>query len=369
LFGLGFDAPVSSALFLSNQESNLTSSSSVHDSVHSYTDLHASEDSAERQSKYKALVNAYYDLATVFYEWGWCSSFHFAVRYKKGALRESFAESIRRHEYQLASWVLLPAKTSAAKTQGAIPHVLDVGCGIGGPMRNIARFYSNQVKITGITLNDYQVNRGNELNAQQGLDSLCRSVQGDFMKLPFPSDTLDGAYAIEATCHAPDRVGCYSEIYRAIKPGTIFACYEWCMTDAYDPQNQEHLRLKKDIELGNGLPDIISTKECLQAMKDAGFEILHEHDVAQVGVSNKDTQPWETPLMPSWNPLSQRFQFNCVGGPLTNAAIRLLELVRIAPAGTVQTQKVLQAGGFALRDAGQAGIFTTMYLMVGQKPL
>lgn len=46
-----------------------------------------------------------------------------------------------------------------------------------------------------------------------------------------------------------------------------------------------------------------------------------------------------------------------------------LELFWIAPKGTVKTQKFLQAGGFALRDAGQAGIFTTMYLMVARKPV
>jgi sterol 24-C-methyltransferase len=266
--------------------------------------------------------------------------------------------------------LLLPAAAAAAaKERGKTPHVLDVGCGIGGPMRNIARFYANQVRITGITLNEYQVNRGNAISVEQGLAGVCWAVQGDFMKLPFGDGALDGAYAIEATCHAPDRVGCYSEIYRALRPGAVFACYEWCMTGAYDPRNQEHLRLKKDIEIGNGLPDIISTTECLQALKDAGFEVLHEHDVADVGVGNPDAEPWETPLMPGWNPLSQRFQFNCVGGPLTNAAILFLELVGIAPAGTVRTQKVLQAGGFALRDAGKAGIFTTMYLMVGRKPL
>lgn len=33
---------------------------------------------------------------------------------------------------------------------------------------------------------------------------LC-SHQGDFMKLPFPENHFDGVYAIEATCHAPDR--------------------------------------------------------------------------------------------------------------------------------------------------------------------
>jgi sterol 24-C-methyltransferase len=122
--------------------------------------------------------------------------------------------------------------------------------------------------------------------------------------------------------------------------------------------------------LGNGLPDIIGTADCLEAMREAGFEVLHEHDSAELAKleGSKLMDPWETPLMPSWNPLSQRFQFNAVGGPVTNVAIYLLELLRIAPAGTVQTQKVLQAGGFALRDAGREGIFTTMYLMVGRKP-
>jgi sterol 24-C-methyltransferase len=384
---------------LGEQEGTLTSGKTVHDSVQNYTELHAPEDSLIRQSEYKALVNAYYDLVTLFFEWGWGSSFHFAYRYKggKGGVpKETFSEAIRRHEYQLASWVLVPAIAAAAASNakgssqnkflngngapaassstsaaGPRPHILDVGCGIGGPYRNIARFYSGQVQITGITLNEYQVNRGNDLNAQQGLQHLCRSIQGDFMKLPFGEGSMDGAYAIEATCHAPDRVGCYSEVLRVLKPGSVFACYEWCVTDKYDPKNPEHRRIKKDIEVGDGLPDIITTHECLKAMKEAGFEILHERDVSLIegdGGSTSSVEPWETPLMPSWNPLSQRFQFNCVGGPLTNAAIQLLEWVRIAPVGTVHTQRVLQAAGLALQDAGQRGIMTTMYLMVGRKP-
>lgn len=31
-------------------------------------------------------------------------------------------------------------------------------------------------------------------------------VQADFMKLPFPENSFDAVYAIEATCHAPDAV-------------------------------------------------------------------------------------------------------------------------------------------------------------------
>lgn len=94
--------------------------------------------------------------------------------------------------------------------------------------RNIARFTG--LPVTGVTINKYQVGRGNELNAQAGLETLCRSVQGDFMQLPFPDASFDGVYAIEATCHAPDRTKVFAEIFRVLKPGQTFACYEWCLT-------------------------------------------------------------------------------------------------------------------------------------------
>lgn len=31
-------------------------------------------------------------------------------------------------------------------------------------------------------------------------------MQADFMKMPFPENSFDAVYAIEATCHAPDAV-------------------------------------------------------------------------------------------------------------------------------------------------------------------
>lgn len=45
----------------------------------------------EREGSYAKLVNAYYELATLFYEWGWGSSFHFASRWRD----ETFSDSIK----------------------------------------------------------------------------------------------------------------------------------------------------------------------------------------------------------------------------------------------------------------------------------
>lgn len=52
-------------------------------------------------------------------------------------------------------------------------------------------------------------------------------------------------YSIEATCHAPDKVGVYSEIFRVLKPGGLYATYEWVVTEDFDETNPEHVKIKK----------------------------------------------------------------------------------------------------------------------------
>lgn len=83
--------------------------------------------------------------------------------------------------------------------------------------------------MTGINNNAHQVKRAQQITAESGrfVAERCSFVQSDFMKLPFADATYDHAYAIEATCHAPDAAACYREIARCIKPGGMFVCYEW----------------------------------------------------------------------------------------------------------------------------------------------
>ncbi|CAM9227169.1 unnamed protein product, partial [Ectocarpus fasciculatus] len=318
-----------------------------------YNRLHNDNESSveEREGSYAKLVNAYYELATLFYEWGWGSSFHFASRWSN----ESFQDSIKRHEYYLGGRL--------GVSRGA--KVLDCGCGIGGPYRNIAQFTG--ADITGITINEYQVKRGNEVNKKMGVDKQCRSIQGDFMKLPFEDNSFDGVYAIEATCHAPQREGVYSEIYRVLKPGCVFACYEWCLTDKYDASNDKHRLIKKQIEEGDGLPDMITPPEVDSALKASGFEILETRDAALD--PNPGGIPWYQPLTPSWNVFTQRFQFNWLGMRLTKAALYVMEMFYLAPAGTNKVQGMLQQGGMGCAQGGLTGTFTPMYLAVCRKPL
>jgi sterol 24-C-methyltransferase len=99
-------------------------------------------------------LSGYYDGATDLYEYGWGQNFHFA-RYYPG---EAFYQAIARHEHYLALSMGLKKKM----------RVLDVGCGVGGPAREIARFAG--VEIVGLNNNEYQVDRANKYTQKAGLE-------------------------------------------------------------------------------------------------------------------------------------------------------------------------------------------------------
>lgn len=311
-----------------------------------YHDLHGGDEEF-RKSNYSDLVKKYYDLVTTFTEYHWGQSFHFAPRWHGETLRES----IKRFEHFIALQLGLKKGMK----------VLDVGCGIGGPLREIAKFSS--AEITGLNNNAYQISRGKELISLAGLSEQCNFVEGDFMNMPFPDNTFDAAYAIEATIHAPDALGAYREIYRVLKPGQYFALDELCLTDKFDPNNTKHRDIKAEIELGSGLPDIRRTRECIQAMKDAGFEVIFAKDLAE-----ESECPWYHELEPGHFSLKS-ISNSRVGHLLTRAIVGTLEFLRIAPKGCNRLFSILQTASHGLLMGSREQIFTMTFFVLGRKPL
>ncbi len=313
--------------------------------VDQYTDLHDA-DTERKKERYEQLVNDYYDLATDFYEFGWGRSFHFAPRRRD----ESFRDSQLRHQRFLADKLSLQAGM----------RILDVGCGVGGPAGNLTRH--SGASFVGINNNAYQVERAKLHNSD--IESLCRFIHGDFMAIPQDDESFDGAMAIEATPHAPDKTGVFREVFRVLRPGGRFAGYEWCLTDAFDPADAEHPGIRKDIMIGSGLPDIATTTEVRDALRRAGFEVLETRDLAPE--SDPET-PWYRPLQ--GGDLSLRsIPRTPLGRALTNLVLRVGETLRIAPKGTTEVSTFLNAGADALVAGGESGVFTPMYYFLARKP-
>lgn len=290
----------------------------------------------------------YYDLVTDLFEYGWGRSFHFAHRIPG----ETFPESLARHERFMASKLNL---SSGMK-------VLDLGCGVGGPQREIARFTG--AKVVGVSNNPYQVERARKLNGEAGLTHLTDYFVCDFMEVPDQDGSYDAVFSIEASCCAPDKYGVYGEVFRLLKPGGSFGAYEYCMTDRYDPDDPRHQRIKSDITYGGGLHGVAYPVEIDSALREVGFDVLETRDLAD---DPGPGLPWYEPLAGSGISMTH-LRSAKLGRWFTHHVLQVMEMLKIVPRGTVEVANMLNIAARAFVEAGRQRIFTPMYFLLARKP-
>ena len=106
-------------------------------------------------------------------------------------------------------------------------RVLDVGCGIGGTSRHLAKSLGPNSKVQGITLSPNQVKRATELAAEQNLPNASFQVM-NALAMDFPDDTFDLVWACESGEHMPDKKKYDEEMVRVLKPGGRLVIATWC---------------------------------------------------------------------------------------------------------------------------------------------
>ena len=110
--------------------------------------------------------------------------------------------------------------------------VVDVGCGIGGSSRHIARKFGCEAK--GITLSPYQAARGNELAKEQGLSDKTSFQVADALDQPFEDNSFDLVWSLESGEHMPDKKKFVDELFRVATPGGRILIVTWCHRDLED---------------------------------------------------------------------------------------------------------------------------------------
>ena len=101
--------------------------------------------------------------------------------------------------------------------------IVDVGCGIGGSSRHIAKKFG--ASSEGITLSPYQAKRGNEIAKAQGLSEQCHFQVADALDMPFADNTFDLVWSLESGEHMPN------ELFRVAMPGGRIIIVTWCHRD------------------------------------------------------------------------------------------------------------------------------------------
>ena len=115
----------------------------------------------------------------------------------------------------------LAATSELARLAGiaADMSVLDVGSGVGGPARFLAKTYG--CRVTGVDLSEAFVDAARYLTERTGLSGKVSFQTASALELPFDDGCFDAVLLLHVAMNISDRARLYREIRRVLKTGEI----------------------------------------------------------------------------------------------------------------------------------------------------
>lgn len=108
-------------------------------------------------------------------------------------------------------------------------QVLDIGSGIGGPALLLAAEMG--ARVTGIDLEGPLVARARAYAEAAGLAGRVEFRQVSAGPLPFDDASFDVVYSSGVFTQVEDKPGMFREVFRVLRPGGHFICYDWMKGD------------------------------------------------------------------------------------------------------------------------------------------
>ena len=174
-------------------------------------------------------------------------------------------------------------------------RVLDVGCGIGGSARILARDYG--FDVLGISISPGQIARAQALTPT-GLS--CGFAVMDALDLQLSDGSFDAVWSVEAGPHMPDKQRYADELLRVLRPGGVLAVADWNRRDpGVKPLSWLERRVMHQLLVQwahpefASIPGFRSNLEC-SPYGDAG------HGAATARPLRVDTADWSAETLPSW---------------------------------------------------------------------
>lgn len=153
-------------------------------------------------------------------------------------------------------------------------QIVDIGCGLGGPARYIAKRF--QCSVSGIDITEPFVQAANKLTRLLRMEAQVKIEHGDGQRLPYPNASFDGAYTQHVTMNVADRPRFFGEAYRVLTPGAFFALTEHGLGAKGDP----HHPVPWSTDGGGAY--LVTPAETQALLEKAGFQdIVVEHTGAK----------------------------------------------------------------------------------------
>ena len=142
--------------------------------------------------------------------------------------------------------------------------ILDIGCGVGGPARYMAKRF--QCNVRGVDITAPFVDAANKLTTLLRMQDTVHIELGDGQHLPYRDSEFDGAYTQHVTMNVADRPRFFAEAYRVLRPGAFFALTE----HGLGPTGQPHYPLPWSAD-GTGAY-LVTPSETRALLEGSGFE-------------------------------------------------------------------------------------------------
>ncbi|SDD10801.1 SAM-dependent methyltransferase [Actinokineospora iranica] len=152
-------------------------------------------------------------------------------------------------------------------------HLLDIGCGTGGPAVRVAERSGG--RVTGITVSRTQVDTATGLARARGVADRVTFALGNAMDLDFADETFDAAMAIDVFAHLSDRRQGLRETWRVLRPGGHFMMSEF--TARGNPTDEQ---LAAYTRTWCCAPPI-SPATALELAETAGFELVKVENMTE----------------------------------------------------------------------------------------
>jgi sarcosine/dimethylglycine N-methyltransferase len=168
--------------------------------------------------------------------------------------------------------VVATEELAAALQPKAGDHLLDIGCGIGGPARWIAAKYG--CHVTGVDLTQEFCEAARELNTLTGLAGQVRILHGSALALPAQDGSFDRAYSQAVLMNISDKRGVFREAFRVLRPGGALALFLAGTGSAGEPYYPLPWARTTAISF------LAAPDEVERDLNAAGFEIVYVRDIA-----------------------------------------------------------------------------------------
>ena len=158
----------------------------------------------------------------------------------------------------------------AAATGGTAPHVVDLGCGVGGSLIYLAS--RSPIRGTGVTLSPVQARIAADRIDRLNLAGRVTCIEGDYTSVPASVAPADLAFAIESFVHGPSPEAFFAECARLVRPGGILAICDDMRRTTSDPAAAGPL---ESYQRGWHVNTLLTHEEMIACAEAAGF--THDH--------------------------------------------------------------------------------------------